>query len=128
MKEYAPVIVRIGVSLVFLYFGISQLIDAGNFVGWLPEFMQQGFMGLSANSIVTFNGIFEVIFGSLLILGSFTKLAAFLLALHLLGIVVTLGLNEIGVRDFGLMMATFSVFLNGADKFSLDRKFRKVRD
>ena len=136
MKEYAPIVVRIGVSLVFLYFGISQLIDAESFVGWLPNWAQGIHMSypwmhklyieaVTSVTFIHFNGIFEIIFGSLLILGLFTKLVAFLLALHLLGIVITLGFNEIGVRDFGLMMATFSVFLNGSDKFSLDKK-RKV--
>jgi uncharacterized membrane protein YphA (DoxX/SURF4 family) len=67
----------------------------------------------------------ELSFGALLLLGLYTKLAAFVLALHLYGIAFSLGFNDLGVRDFGLASATLAVFLHGADKWCLDTKFIK---
>ena len=46
---------------------------------------------------------------------------SFLLGLHLLGIVFTLGYGAIAIRDLGLAIATFSIFLYRADEFCLDR-------
>ena len=67
------------------------------------------------------NAVFEIIFASLLALGIFTRIASLLLALHMIGIVVSLGYNAVAVRDFGLMIATFTVFLNGPDKLCLKK-------
>ena len=119
-KEYCPVLVRIGLSIVFLWFGINQLLFTENFSGYVPEFMK-GFF--EPSFIIISNGIFETIFGVLLLMGIFTRFVAFLLGLHLVGIIIGLGYNEIAVRDFGLMLAIFSVALNGPDKLCLYKKF-----
>ena len=78
-----------------------------------------------ANSIVMANGIFEVIFGTLLGLGIFTRIVAIILAVHLISITFSLGYGETAVRDFGLAMATASIALGGADIWSLERKILK---
>ena len=122
LKKYAPVIVRIGISLVFLWFGANQLLYPANWIGWVPTFVSAI---VSAGKVVFLNGIFEVIFGLLLLFGIYTRLVSLLLALHLLSIALPVGINEIGVRDFGLFMATLSIFFNGADFLCLDKKFRK---
>ncbi len=117
-KKYAPSVVRIGLSLVFIWFGLNQLLYPLNWTGWVP-------MGISAmmdsHRIVLINGIFEIIFGVLLLIGLFTRVISFLLALHLLSITFFIGFNEIGVRDFGLTLALVSIFLNGPDALCLDK-------
>jgi len=65
---------------------------------------------LSAVTLVHLNGVFEIIFGTALLLGFFTQLSAFLLALHMLDITFTVGFDSIGVRDFGLSIATIVIF------------------
>ncbi len=135
-QKYAPVVVRIGISLVFLWFGTHELIDAPSFVGWLPDFitnphgmmmgsMQMMHVNMTPIGFVHVNGLFEVVFGLLLLLGLFTRISAFLLGIHLLGIALSIGYNEIGVRDFGLTLATFSIFLHGPDRWCLDKKLTK---
>lgn len=59
--------------------------------------------------------------GALLIIGFYTRWAALFLALHLAGILLSLGYNAIAVRDFGLTLALFSLALQGAGHWSLDR-------
>ena len=76
--------------------------------------------GLSASTLVTFNGAFEVIFGLCLLLGFFTRVSALLLALHLVSITMTVGYNAIGVRDFGLTLSAFALFLMGVHAYSVD--------
>ena len=66
------------------------------------------------------NGCFEVIFGMLLLSGFYVRGVSLILGLHLIGISFSLGYSAIGVRDFGLSMATISLFFFGEDNFFLD--------
>ncbi len=124
MKGLAPVILRIGISLVFLWFGWQQLSDASAWAGLIPKWYLD-LTGLSASILVLINGIFEIVLGTLLLLGIFTKVAAFLLMLHMLHITYTVGYNGIGVRDFGLSLATIAIWLHGRDTWCLERFFRR---
>ena len=119
-KAYAPVATRIALSLVFLWFGFDQALHTSDYIGYIPDSIVS-LSGLSAGVLVHLNSVFELVFGSALLLGFFTRTAALLLALHLFDITFIVGFDQIGVRDFGLSMATLSVFLYGKDVLSLDR-------
>ncbi|MFZ2886545.1 MAG: DoxX family membrane protein [Minisyncoccia bacterium] len=108
--EIAYTILRLGLAAVFLWFGFSQLMDGINWVGWVPEWAVS-LLHIPPAMIVLANGAFEVIAGGLLALNLFTRWAALALALHLAVITFDIGLNAIGVRDFGLMMATIALAL-----------------
>ncbi|MGB3921748.1 MAG: DoxX family membrane protein [Minisyncoccia bacterium] len=125
-KSYAPVVLRLGTALVFLWFGVSQLLDASNWTGWLPEYAAN--LPLNDETLVYLNGAFEVFFGLLLLLGLGTRLAAVLLSIHMALIISVVGYSEIGVRDFGIFVAAVAVALNGADKWSLDQSVRPKND
>lgn len=135
-KEYAPVLVRLALALVFLWFGLNQLLDPGSFFGYIPQWIYphsasmvhehslQGIhaLPLTPHIIVMGNGVFETVFGVLLLLGLFTRVSSLLLSAHLLLIAFSFGYNDLFVRDFGLALATLSVFFNGPDKWCLDRR------
>ncbi|MAF35361.1 hypothetical protein CMO91_05975 [Candidatus Woesearchaeota archaeon] len=112
LRPYAPVVVRVGVSLVFIWFGINQLLSPETFLGYVPVMLDA-----YAETLLLVNGIAELVLGIILLSGFLTRPAALLLALHLAGITVSLGYNEIAVRDFGLVLATLSVFLHGKDNW-----------
>jgi len=120
-KEYSPVVLRISISLVILWFGFTNIFNPQSLIGYLPKFAQS--LPIEPLSLLLITGIFEVIFGLLLLIGLFTRLSSFLLFLHLLIIIIGLGYNDIAVRDFGLALATLAIFLHGPDKWCLDRKF-----
>ena len=96
--------------------------------------MMHGFMQFMqkapnfAYTLILLNGIFETIFGALLLMGYFTRIAAFLLALHLFSIAFSLGYNDIAIRDFGLALATASLIFSGAGEFSLDKNLKKDKE
>lgn len=121
-KCYAPIVTRIGLSLVILWFGINQLIWPDYFVGYLPEMF---FNSSNASVFILGNGLAEVIFGIMLITGIFTRLVAFVLSLHLFFIAISLGYNENMIRDFGLTLALISIFLAGDDKWCIGNKLKK---
>ena len=110
LRKFAPLVLRAGIALVFLWFGYQQITDPSAWVGMIPEWYTSTF-NLSAQTLVLINGWFEIVFGALLLLGFKTKLVSFLLTLHMFHITYTVGYNGIGVRDFGLAMATLSIFL-----------------
>lgn len=122
-KQYAPALVRVTISLVFLWFGLNQILDTSSWLQWLPAWAYQ--LPLSPTAVLVLNGSFETVFGLLLLVGLFTRITALLLSLHLLGIAWTIGYNDVGIRDLGLALVTFSIFLSGSDRWSLDTKRKK---
>lgn len=121
MHTIAPAVLRIGVSLVFLWFGSQQLLDVNSWTRLIPEFVTS-ITGLSATFLVYFNGAFEIIFATCLILGYFTRISAFMLAVHMIHIMVAVGYGPTGVRDFGIAIATVATFLNGPTIWSVDTR------
>jgi len=122
-KIYAPSVLRIGLALVFLWFGTDQLMNNQAWTAYIPQSVID-ISNLSATTLVYVNGIFEIVFGTLLLLGLLTRFTAFVLALHMLDITYVVGFDSIGVRDFGLSIAAIAVWLYGADLLTLDRFIR----
>ncbi|MEI6057661.1 MAG: DoxX family membrane protein [bacterium] len=119
LRNLAPSILRIGIALVFMWFGFQQLTDAASWLGYVPDSVVS-LSHLTVTTLVHFNGAFEVLFGLALILGLFTRTTALLLTLHMADIAFIVGYTSIGVRDTGLTIAAFSIFFYGADLLSLD--------
>ena len=124
MKVFAPVVLRIGLALVFLWFASQQILNTDMWTSFIPSWITS-ISGLDATFWVHFNGAFEIVFGLCLLTGYFTRTTALLLALHMLDITFTVGYSSIGVRDFGLAIATLAVFLYGTDVWCLDNFFGK---
>lgn len=123
MRNLAPIVLRIGLSLVVLWFGVEQIIDVRSWLGFLPAWTAA--LPISQTGIIYLNGAFEIIFGGCMLLGLYTRFVAIFLALHLFDITYVVGYDAIGVRDFGLAIGVASVFLFGDDTFSLDTFFKK---
>ncbi|PNX45911.1 MAG: hypothetical protein BV456_12985 [Thermoplasmata archaeon M8B2D] len=113
--KYAPAVARIGVGLVFFIFGIWQLIRPENWFGYIPGFVLN--TGILPGFIIFFNGIFDFVIGIALLSGFFVRASAAFGVLHLLLTSITLGWNDVAVRDFGLLIVLVSVFLHGPDEF-----------
>lgn len=116
--KYAQLILRAGLSFVFLWFGLNQILDQSMWVSLIPSRIVS-LSGLSAETIVIFNGAFEVVMAVLLVLGIRVRVVAILLVLHMFTIVWDLGLSAIAVRDIGLMFALLSVAFAGPDDYCL---------
>ncbi len=126
LKNLSPIILRIGLVLVFLWFGVNQIIDPVSYVDFLPDWLIK-ISPVSATMIVYLNGAFEIVFGTALLFGFFTRFVACLLFLHMADIAFTVGLNDIGIRDFGLAVATLAIWINGADFLTLDSWISKPK-
>lgn len=124
MNSYAPVVARLGIVLVTFWFGVMQLVNPQEWVIWLPQWAQNT---PNPSFLVGLNGAAEFFLAVFLLTGFMTRIAAFLLSIHLLSIAFMLGLNDLGVRDFGLAVLAFSVFLHGPDKYCWDWKRKKEK-
>jgi len=123
LKKYSPIVLRLGIAGLFLWFGLNQLFDSSSWISFLPSWTNS--LPISQNSFVLINGIFETVLGLTLLVGFATRISALLLSLHLLGIVSTLGYNDLMIRDLALSIATFTIFMNGTDEFCLEEKLKK---
>lgn len=121
LKRIAPVVLRIGMSLVVLWFGYEQVTDVNSWLGFLPTWTAD--LPISQVDLIYLNGIFEIVFGLFLLAGFYTRFVALMLALHLLDITYTVGYSAIGVRDLGLGISTFAIFFLGSDSACIDRVF-----
>lgn len=125
LETYSGAVLRIGMAAVILWFSLAQLFNASQWTAYIPDSIVST-TGLSAIMLVYFNAIFELVFGMLLLFGWQTRIVALLLALHLFDIMYVVGYGEIGVRDFGLAVATFVVFMNGSDMLCIQQKKNKI--
>jgi len=67
-KEYAPLILRIGISLVFIWFGLTQIFNQSSLATYLPQFAYD--LPVEPSTILLLNGIFETVLGGFLLVDS----------------------------------------------------------
>ena len=124
IQPYAPIVVRLGMSAVFIWFGLSQLIDPAPWTGYVPD-AAASLVGGNVTLLVLLNGWFEVVAGLTLALGLQVRLVSFLLGAHLIVISTSLGTSALAIRDYGLSIATLSIVLAGPDIASFDHRSAK---
>lgn len=119
---FGPTIVRVGLALVFLWFGYHLVSSPSDWVRQVPDYATK-IIPLSAETIVMVNGIFEIVLGLALLVGFWTRTVAFLLAIHLIPIVINFGFTSPnGARDFGLLMATLGLSFLRPGRYSIDKR------
>jgi len=116
-KKLAPPILRYGIGLVFLVFGIWQIISPNYWAGYLPSYTLS--FGVSANLMIFLNGVLDLFIGGGLVLGIYLRFFSALGILRILVIIFSLGWNDVTIRDIGILFALISIFLNGKDDFCL---------
>ncbi len=124
---YAPLFVRISLGSYFVMTGLAKVQDLGGFVAQVQEFH------LLPAQFATVYGILvpyiEIIAGGMVLLGMWTTLGAFLLALIIGSFVYAFGIfpktNLVFNKDLILLACALSVMYSGSGAFSVDR-FRKT--
>lgn len=121
MQKYSSTVLRIGIGLVIIYFSSQQFINPSSWISFLPSWTTS--LPISQIQFVYLNAYFELIFGILLIIGFYIRIVAALLTLHMLGIVLSIGYNPTGMRDFGIFIALLSISLHEVNHLSVDKFF-----
>ena len=117
LKTAAPVVLRLAMAFIFVWFGFSQFLNPASWTGFVPAWAFN-LSGISSTTIVYLNSIFEMVAGVVLAMGIWARWVALLLSVHLFVISISMGTSAIGMRDLGLSFSTFCIFLFGDDAWS----------
>jgi len=112
-KEEIPFyILRFGLFIVFIYFGISQVLDQSKWIYLVPDSFLNFYIGpVLKSKLVFINGIFDIVIALSLISGFLLKIFSILGFIHLVSITIfSLGFEPSGIRDLGLAFAILSLF------------------
>ena len=90
MKQLSVSLARASVALVFLAFGIWEIIDPTQWAGFVPGFM----MFLNVFLLVRIHGVVLILIGIALAFGKFMKIATALSLLMLLQIIAELRISS----------------------------------
>ncbi len=105
-SKYSHIFLKIGLAAVFLWFGLDKFFHPQYWLNaWVPQWLLLilARFGTSGIQFVYTNGVFEILIGASLLLGVLTRFFSFLAIVFLVGVMFTVGLSEVTVRDFGLI-------------------------
>ncbi|MEX2090946.1 MAG: DoxX family membrane protein [Candidatus Paceibacterota bacterium] len=112
--KYSNLALRLSLACVFLWFGIDKFLHPDYwFNAWVPQSVAVFWesIGLKSMDIVYVSAVFEILVGVSLITNIFVFLFSGLSVVFLLSIMFFNGLNEVLIRDIGLMGAFLSLML-----------------
>lgn len=124
-EDTGLLLLRLGLGGVFVLFGIDKFFHPEFWSVFMPEWFFS-FLPVEVFTFIYLLGVFEIIVGSAVLIGFYTKISAVICAAFLLGIIASLGFNDVMIRDAGLLFLALGIASLGAGSRSLDNKFRKV--
>ncbi|MBI4143838.1 DoxX family membrane protein [Candidatus Woesearchaeota archaeon] len=105
-------LLRLALAIVFAWFSVNQFVSPEIWTSYIPSFIGK-YAPLSL--LVYVNAVFELVLAVFLLIGKYTRVFAVLAALHLFSIAVSVGYNDIGVRDFGLFLSAVALAFSEND-------------
>lgn len=101
-------LLRLGLGIEFVLFGYGKLTDLTSWIGYIPPWMSP-LIPMPVTTFLQVVGVVELVLGLLLIVGLWVRVVAILSALHLAGVLVALGYNDLAIRDFVSFMAALAL-------------------
>ncbi|OGN02650.1 MAG: hypothetical protein A2655_02965 [Candidatus Yanofskybacteria bacterium RIFCSPHIGHO2_01_FULL_43_42] len=111
--RYSNLFLRLGLATVFIWFGVDKFLNPQY---WLSAWISQGILsvaskaGLGGMDVVYASGVFELLVGASVLSNIFIKTFSFLALMFLVAILFTFGINEVVIRDVGLIGGFLSLF------------------
>lgn len=121
-KQSVIFILRLGLAVILIWAGFSQLFDGISWVSLVPDRIVN-LIQLPPAMIILVNGLFEVIFGAFMAMDLFMPISAYILALNMAFITLSSGFSPAGILSFCLTMTLVVVGflkqkLSGINPFS----------
>lgn len=109
-NRVAILLLTAALVLVFGWFGIEKFTTPINWIGWIPLWME-GLLGMPRETWLMIIGATEILFAILLLvpIRNVKRAGAIFIALQLLSILPIVGFNEIGVRDFAILLSAVAL-------------------
>lgn len=110
--RYSNLILRLGLAVVFFWFGIDKFFHPDYWVNaWVPQSISLFAANFKIRpiDIIYISGVFEVLVGTSLVTNIFIAFFSSFAILFLGSIMLFNGFSEILIRDIGLMGALLSL-------------------
>jgi len=111
MERKYKLIPILGLSFVFLFFGIDKFIHPLLWISWQPTFFD-GLLGFAKEGWNIIFAVIEFIFVILLLIPRTRWIGAGLMTVFVAPIVIMTWPSDIAVRDIGLMSISLYLFLS----------------
>ena len=121
MKKSAFHILRVGVAITFLWIGVLIFKDPQAWGGFLQPWAAD-LLPVPLEQAMIGTAILDILVGIILLSGFFVWIAALVGSIHLIIVLGTVGINDVTVRDIGLLAATLALL---ADDFLIKNKYEK---
>ena len=108
MNHLAYHALRLGLAITFVWIGVLILRSPDSWAGYIQPWALK-LLPWPAHEAMLITGALDCLLGILLLLNISTRLAAFVGAIHMAMILITSGVNDITVRDFGLLGALLAL-------------------
>lgn len=98
---------RLGLAFTFIYVGFAALVNPANWVGFIPEFVDNI---IARNSFLVIHSVFDIALGLWILTGWKNFYSSVVASVLLFGIIVfNLGALDIVFRDIGLLFAALAL-------------------
>lgn len=111
MKKLAPWIPLLGLSLVYIWFGIDKFVTPAAWIFWQPPWMD-GFLGQTKETWNSLIGVAELVMVPLLLIPKTRWLGALAMTAYMLPIIYIGWPGDIAVRDIGLLSISLGAFFS----------------
>ena len=123
LSDIGVLFLRFGLAFVFFYFGLDKFIHMQANASTIASL---GFAPFNPTFFTIFQGILEIMIGTFLVLGLFTRIAAGAASFILTAIILVFWFKQhiFLERDVGLLAMALFLLLNGGGRLGLDRYVR----
>jgi len=104
--RYSNLFLRLGLAAVFIWFGVDKFLHPEYWLSaWIPQSVLSvaSRVGISGMDVVYASGVFELLVGASVLINIFIKIFSVLALMFLVVVLFTFGINEVIIRDVGLM-------------------------
>ena len=108
----AKAILTFELVLIFGYFCIDKFVHPLNWIGWIPLWMD-GLMGMPKQTWLMIIGTQETLSAILILIPMrrVRQFACLFIVAQMAVILTQVGVNEMGARDFGILLSSLALFL-----------------
>lgn len=105
-------VLMVGMVTVFGAFGADKFLRPEIWIGWIPPWMED-FAGMSQEMWLRIAGGIELLLAAALLFPQrlIRRIAAWGMVMHLIIVLTQTGVNDVFVRDFGLLLSAIAMAL-----------------
>lgn len=111
MKKASFHILRVGLAITFLWIGILIFKNPEAWGGYLQPWAA-GLLPIPLAQAMIGTAVLDITIGAFLLFDFLSWLAALIGALHIMVVLTVSGINEVTVRDIGLLVAALALMVD----------------